>query len=202
MVGLLLERGFDVVVDDHHDDELCADPTGHTDRFLAMWEQIAERHAHHPPAVHLELLNEPRPPMTPLQWNRLLAAALGVVRDVDHDRTVIIGPAAMNTIDTLADLELPVDDRLILTIHYYEPMAFTHQGAPWWPGADRWLDTAWGSDADRHAVEADLRQRRRLGRRTTPAGLHRRVRHVPPRRRARSCLVDHCSCARRPNVSA
>jgi endoglucanase len=151
-----LDRGLNVVVDVHHYDELCADPAGHADRFLALWRQIGARYAHHPPAVHFELLNEPRQPMTAPNWNRLLAAALAVVRESNPDRGVIVGPAAMNTIDALAELTLPADNELIVTVHYYEPFEFTHQGAPWWPGAERWLGTTWGSDADSEAVHADL----------------------------------------------
>jgi endoglucanase len=145
-----------VVVDVHHYDELCADPAGHADRFVAVWSQIADRWADRPPTVHFELLNEPHPPMTAGEWNRLLAAALAVVRRSNPDRVVVAGPAAMNTIDALADLDLPGDDRLIVTIHYYEPFAFTHQGAPWWPGAEHWVGTTWGSPTDRDAVKADL----------------------------------------------
>jgi endoglucanase len=155
-VDRALARGLEVVVDLHHYDELCADPAGHADRFVALWSQIAERWADRPPTVHFELLNEPRLPMTAGEWNRLLVAALGVVRRSNPDRVVVAGPAAMNVIDALADLDLPDDDRLIVTIHYYEPFAFTHQGAPWCPGADGWVGTRWGSPADRDAVRADL----------------------------------------------
>jgi endoglucanase len=45
---------------------------------------------------------------------------------------------------------------VIATVHYYAPFELTHQGAPWLPGADRWLGTTWGDDADRAAVHADL----------------------------------------------
>ncbi|MEZ0293216.1 MAG: glycoside hydrolase family 5 protein, partial [Solirubrobacteraceae bacterium] len=36
------------------------------------------------------------------------------------------------------------------------PFRFTHQGAPWIAGADAWLGTAWGTDADRARLRADL----------------------------------------------
>lgn len=155
-VDQALARRLEVVVDLHHYDELCADPAGHADRFIALWHQIAERWADRPPTVYFELLNEPRLPMTSGDWNRLLAAALGVVRRSNPDRLVVAGPAAMNTIDALADLDLPNDDRLIVTTHYYEPFAFTHQGTPWCRDGERWLGTRWGSPAERDAVQADL----------------------------------------------
>jgi endoglucanase len=157
-IDLALARGLEVVVDLHHYDELCADPAGHVDRFIALWSQIAERWADRPQALHFELLNEPRPPMTADDWNRLLAAALAAVRRSNPERIVVVGPAAMNTIDALDGLDLPADDRLVVTIHYYEPFAFTHQGAEWWPGAETWVGTMWGSPADREAVSADLRR--------------------------------------------
>jgi endoglucanase len=94
--------------------------------------------------------------MTAGEWNRLLAEALEVVGRSNPDRVVVAEPAALNTIDALADLDLPGDDRLIVAIHYYEPFAFTHHGAPWCPGAERRMGRRWGSLADRDAVRADL----------------------------------------------
>jgi endoglucanase len=151
-----VERELDVIVDIHHYDEQCSDPAAHHDRFLALWTQIGERYAALPPTVRFELLNEPHQQLTGQRWNELLAAALTVVRDSNPGRDVVVGPAARNTIAGLADLELPDDDRLIVTIHYYLPLSFTHQGADWWPHAADWLGTRWGSPAERDAVRHDL----------------------------------------------
>ena len=135
MVLAALDRNLSVVIDVHHYDELCADPAVHRQRYLALWTQIAERYADSPSTVRFELLNEPHMSLTGARWNDLLAEALAVVRDSNAHRDVIVGPAAMNTIAGLADLELPDDDRLVVTVHYYLPLPFTHQGAPWWPHA-------------------------------------------------------------------
>jgi endoglucanase len=51
---------------------------------------------------------------------------------------------------------LPNDDHLIATIHYYLPLAFTHQGAHWMAHARDWLGTRWGSPRDRDRVRTDL----------------------------------------------
>ena len=156
MVRGALERDLSVVVDVHHFDELCADPATQRKRFLALWTQIAERYAELPSTVRFELLNEPHLRLTGQRWNDLLAEALAVVRDSNPHRDLIVGPAAMNTIAGLADLELPDDDGLIVTIHYYLPLPFTHQGAPWWPHAIDWLGTSWGTPTERHTVSSDL----------------------------------------------
>ncbi len=155
-VGHALARGLDVILDVHHYDELFEDVDGHTERFLALWDQIAIHYAECPRRLRFELLNEPRSPMTAAEWNRLLRRALNVVRSSNPLRVVLVGPAAMNTIEGLSDLELPDDDHLVVAIHCYDPFPFTHQGAPWLVGADRWLGTTWGNDDDRRTVEAGL----------------------------------------------
>jgi endoglucanase len=156
MVLGALERNLSVVVDVHHYGELCADPAAHRQRFLALWTQIAERYAASPPTMSFELLNEPHLCLTGARWNDLLAEALAIVRDSNAHRDVIVGPAVMNTIAGLTDLELPDDDRLIVTVHYYLPLRFTHQGAPWQADATAWLGTRWGTPSDRQTVRSDL----------------------------------------------
>ena len=61
----------------------------------------------------------------------MLREALGIIRQTNPHRTVIVGPASWNSIAALPKLELPPDDHdIIVTVHYYSPFPFTHQGAP------------------------------------------------------------------------
>jgi endoglucanase len=82
-----------------------------------------------------------------------LAKTLKVVRGSNPTRTVVVGPVAWNSIRMLPQLELPEDDRnLLVTVHFYDPFHFTHQGAEWAEGSSAWLGTTWGTDADKKAV--------------------------------------------------
>ena len=155
-IAQLLDRGLNVVLNVHHYDELSADPAGHETRYLALWGQLAARYAEWPARLCFELLNEPRDALVPARWNALLARALTVVRASNPDRAVLVGPARMNTVEALPELVLPRTISLVVTVHYYAPMEFTHQGAAWTAGADQWLGTTWGDDADRAAVRRDL----------------------------------------------
>ncbi|MET8846912.1 glycoside hydrolase family 5 protein [Amycolatopsis sp. NPDC004625] len=157
-VRAALDRGLRVVVDVHHYDGLCAAPDEQRPRFLALWRQIAARYAGHPGRLWFELLNEPRGQLTAQRWNAVLAEALAVVRAADPERTVIIGPAEMNSPAALPSLAVPDDRNVLATVHYYAPFEFTHQGAGWVDGAQRWLGRPWGGAADEAAVRDDLAQ--------------------------------------------
>ncbi len=156
VLGEAWARDLAVVLTMHHADAVYGDPQGSVDQLVAIWRQIAERFAAATGALAFELLNEPHPPMTPGQWNALLPTVLGGVRDVDANRLVVIGGAEGSTVGSLRHLELPPDDHLLATVHYYQPFHFTHQGAPWQVGAAAWLGTGWGPAADRAAVTSDL----------------------------------------------
>jgi endoglucanase len=150
-----LKAGLLVVLDFHEFTALGKDPDGLKPRYLACWEVIAERQRHRPPEVLFELLNEPNSALTPERWNALAREALAVVRKTNPHRTVIIGPAQWNNIFALDKLELPDDPNLIVTIHYYSPFEFTHQGAAFAGRADK-VGIRWGSEQDRQAVLADF----------------------------------------------
>ena len=189
-VEAALRRDLGVVLDVHHFDELSADPDGQAARFLALWSQIAEHYAGASDRLCFELLNEPHEPLTPERWNRLLADALAVVRASNPERAVIVGPVRWNIPAALPALRLPDDEHLIVTVHYYSPFRFTHQGAGWLEGAGEWLGTAWGTDAERARVRADLERAAAWARRPRPPPLPRRVRHHRHRGPRRSRRVD------------
>ncbi|MEU6189161.1 cellulase family glycosylhydrolase [Nocardia sp. NPDC047038] len=143
------ERGLAVVLTNFLDPELIADPAGGLPRLLAITGQVAARFADRPESVVLEPFTEPRDALDPL-WNRYLRELLAVVRGVDPDRAVIVGPGAYNNVRMLPQLSLPADDRrIIVTLHQYWPITFTMQGEEWL-GVDTpfgdprsWLGTTW-----------------------------------------------------------
>ena len=159
-VGALVDsawtQGLAVVLTMHHADAVCEDPLGSATPLAALWRRIAARFADAGGPLAFELLNEPRPPMTPEDWNALLPVVLAAVREVDPTRTVILGGAEASTLAGLRRLELPRAEHLIATLHYYEPYRFTHQGAAWEPRSQDWTPTAWGSPDDHAAVTSDL----------------------------------------------
>jgi endoglucanase len=144
-----LKNDLLVIINIHHFDEINADPQGQREFLLALWEQIGEHYKDAPETVLFELLNEPNGArFTAAVWNKLAADTLAVVRKTNPERFVIIGPVNWNSVDYLNSLRLPEEDRrLIATFHYYNPFHFTHQGAEWNEGADKWLGTTWDSSS-------------------------------------------------------
>ena len=140
------EQGLAAILDLHEYNALGSDPDGNKEKFLAFWRQISARYQNAPASVVFEVLNEPSKKLTPALWNKYLREALTTIREKNPRRTVIVGPAFWNSIDHLHELELPKDDtNLIVTVHYYQPMDFTHQGAAWADRKDKlgvdWLGT-------------------------------------------------------------
>jgi len=154
-VDQALSRGRNLVLNIHHYTEMDENPDEHRARLVAIWRQIAARYRDRPPALKFELLNEPHDRLTAGKWNAILAEALAVVRETNPTRQVVVGPVAWNGISELKSLELPEADRnLIVTVHYYGPFQFTHQGAHWLdaksrpPMGKRWT----GTEEERRAI--------------------------------------------------
>jgi len=75
----------------------------------------------------------------------------------DNREILCLAPAFWNGIDHIEDLELPGADRnIIVTVHYYHPMDFTHQGAPWSSHRDV-SDVEWlGAPDEQQAIIRDF----------------------------------------------
>jgi len=143
-------------LDFHEYEAMSDDPIGRKDLFLSIWKQIAEHCKDRPSDVLFEVLNEPHGKLTPQLWNQLLAEAHDLIRKSNSDRTLIIGPGQWNGIGELKDLQLPEDDHnIIVTVHYYSPMKFTHQGASWAGQTETGVHWT-GSPEERQAVTRDF----------------------------------------------
>lgn len=158
-------NGLLVVLNIHHYEGMFSDHRGHSERFIALWRQIAEHYADAPDSVLFELLNEPHDGLTSRAWNAIVPAAIAAIRPSNPTRNLIVGPGNWYNISQLNALSLPAEDgHLIVTVHYYEPFHFTHQGAEWVAGSSPWLGTMWEGDRNqRRAVEADLGRAARWG---------------------------------------
>ena len=163
VVGWILDHDLNVIVDFHHYDEMSTLPGAHIDRWLAIWWQLAEHYRDAPPSLAFELLNEPNQALGGALWNGMIGQAVAVVRESNPTRTVVVGPGSWNAIGALNELFLPEDDHLVLTVHFYEPFGFTHQGADWvsptpptgvtWSGAapgpaGGWQDWSWDTERE------------------------------------------------------
>lgn len=135
-----LTRGLRIVVDVHHygntnEAGIYDQPAANHDRFLALWQQIAEHYRSYPKELYFEVLNEPRQALEPL-WNQYLAEAIAVIRDSNPGRTLVVGGIWWNKWDALSRVVFPADDNnIIATFHYYNPYCFTLQDGQTWEAA-------------------------------------------------------------------
>jgi len=125
-----LKNNLMAIVDFHEHSAMAKDPLGLKPKFLACWEQIATHCKDYPNEVLFEIANEPN--MKPEIWNEIHTEATKILRKSNPGRTLVIGSINGNQIKFLKDLVLPENDRnIIVSVHYYMPIEFTHQGASW-----------------------------------------------------------------------
>jgi endoglucanase len=156
LVKAALEQDLDVILDEHDFGACGANVSACRPKLMAFWTQVSERYKDAPEKVVFEILNEPNRAAND-SWNDMHAEALSIIRKTNPTRNVIIGPAFWNNTGWLDKLDLPVNDRhIIVTVHYYTPMKFTHQGASWTPEFANTSGITWGSPADRALLVQDF----------------------------------------------
>ena len=132
LVTNALNQQLAVIVNIHHFNEFTTDLAGQTDKFLAIWRQVAAHYAKLPETAAFELLNEPKDAAKTTVLNPIYQRAIRVIRETNPRRAIFVGPGQWNNVAELRNLVLPADDdNLIVTVHCYEPFYFTHQGASW-----------------------------------------------------------------------
>ena len=147
-----------VIINMHHHDEIFTDPEKAKPRFLSQWEQISTHFKDYNQSLLFEIMNEPHDKLTPELWNTYMADALKSIRKSNPTRAVLVGPGDYNGLGAIPKLKLPDDKNIILSIHYYNPFQFTHQGAEWvGTQSNGWLGTKWEDlDVERSQVESEF----------------------------------------------
>lgn len=133
-----------VIINMHHHNEIFDKPDQVKPRFLSQWKQIAEYFKGYDDRLIFEVMNEPNTNLTADKWNVFFADALTEIRKTNPTRAVLMGTAPWGGLGGVPQLKIPKDDNVMITIHYYDPFTFTHQGADW-VGAEskNWLGTKW-----------------------------------------------------------
>ena len=101
------------------------------ERFCRLWEELAKRFGGDPEHVAFELLNEVTEPRFIDVWNRVSHECIRRVRAIAPDTLILVGSYWNNSAEAVKDLAAPYDGKVVYNFHCYEPIRFTHQGAPW-----------------------------------------------------------------------
>lgn len=99
-------------------------------RYISLWEGIARRYRGVGDTLAFELLNEVVLPNSD-PWNDLAQRTITAVRAIDPQRVIFMGGNHYNAAAELHNLVLIEDPLVRYTFHFYEPLLFTHQKAPW-----------------------------------------------------------------------
>lgn len=138
-VRMITSRGLAVIVDIHPTSDFkkrLASEQQFVESFASFWRALAGRYARtSPELVFFEILNEPEFE-DPYRWSGVQARLARAIREAAPRHTIIATGAAWSAVDRLLLLEPLADRNVIYTFHFYEPHAFTHQGATW--GSDVW----------------------------------------------------------------
>ena len=102
--------------------------------LINLWRQLSEfLKDRSNDWVAYEFMNEPVAPEHE-QWNQLVAKVHKALRELEPQRTLVIGSNMWQGHETMKYLKVPEGDKnIVLSFHYYNPMLLTHYGAWWSP---------------------------------------------------------------------
>jgi endoglucanase len=130
-VDQALAHHLSVIIDLHHFAEMNSDPNANKERLYAIWRQVSAHFAKRPAEVAFEVLNEPTDKLEPKLLNEITRQSIKIMRAKNPQRLIFADSYFWANAKRLAELDLPKDPNVVAEFHMYEPILFTHQGAPW-----------------------------------------------------------------------
>jgi endoglucanase len=133
-LDMILAAGLAVVIDIHPSDEFklrLARDERSIEAFGKFWRAFATHLSRRDPErVFLEVLNEPMVE-DPYRWYGIQGKLIASIRAGAPNHTIITAGHRWSGLYEMLFLEPYADTNIIYNFHYYEPFAFTHQGATW-----------------------------------------------------------------------
>ncbi len=130
----ILARKLSVIVDIHPSDEFKVrfnKEDRHVEAFAKFWISFAKHlSSRDPERVFLEVINEPMVEDL-YRWQGIQAKLIAAIRLGAPQHTIIASGYRWSGLYDLLALEPYSDRNVIYNFHFYEPFAFTHQGATW-----------------------------------------------------------------------
>lgn len=126
-----------VVVDLHtvpggrvsHDTNRMFTEAAYAQKFLAVWDKIAQRYKSRTVVYAYDLANEIAEPAQPsITWRELATQAIERIRAIDPEKRVVYEPQTWGRPAGFITVVPLSADGVIYSFHMYDPLAFTHQG--------------------------------------------------------------------------
>jgi endoglucanase len=127
----IISLGYYVSIDLHPGDRFNQlhrqEPVASMQEMKSAWSGLAEIARRHPAdRVFAELLNEPD--LEAERWQTEAEELAAFVRRLLPRTTIIVGPVNWQRADSLPGFRPLNDLNVVYAIHFYDPMAFSHQG--------------------------------------------------------------------------
>ncbi len=100
------------------------------DYYYAVWDCFAARYGDRE-GILFDLLNEVTERRYLPDWLRISRECVRRIRLHAPRTPIVLGSYQWNSARTVPELPAPYDERVFYNFHFYEPHAFTHQGAYW-----------------------------------------------------------------------
>lgn len=161
-----LRNGMHVIINTHHDEWIIptnAQAPAVNARLASLWTQIAKYFEAYGDKLIFETMNETRLRGSAEEWSGGTAEGRAVLNDyhktcVDAIRAtggnnakrhiMVSTYAASTSANAMADLVIPEDPNIIISIHTYFPWSFA--------GQEGGGTNIWGSNAEKAALDAEL----------------------------------------------
>mgnify|MGYP002640374384 CR=1 FL=1 len=122
--------GLHLIIDNHSFDDGGETTIAVNQPLTAIWPQLTEHFIERDSTLYFEIKNEPFG-ISAIIWDTIQQNIVNLIRSIDTERTLIVGPTSWNGYNSLDEMLNYSDNNLIYTFHFYDPFIFTHQGASW-----------------------------------------------------------------------